>query len=99
MTRRWLLILIVGAAIAWGGGCGKSDPIDGTYHDGTGLMAFKFHSGHCDVTVAGRTITYTSEKSGNTVTIRPEVGRNPMVFTIQADGSMVEQGTGNKIAR
>jgi hypothetical protein len=95
---RLILAILVGCLLP-ANGCGKKNPIDGTYHDSSGLMTFNFHSGDCDVTVAGITRHYTYAISGSTVTITPEKGRNGMTFQIQSNGSLRENSTGDALVK
>ncbi|HEY7090282.1 MAG TPA: hypothetical protein VH518_19450 [Tepidisphaeraceae bacterium] len=94
-----MFALVVGGLLLLGGGCGKKNPIDGTYHDSSGLMTFDFDRGECDVTVTGIMREYTYVVSGNTVTVKPRKGVNAMVFKIQPDGSLLNTETGNTLTK
>src|SRR5262245_62063274 len=96
---RWVLLIGIVGAATQAGGCGKKNPIDGTYQDSSGIMKFDFHSGNCDVTIPGVTREYTYAVSGNMVTIKPKKGINGMTFKIQPDGSLVDTATGNTLTK
>ena len=99
--RPILLALLTGLlALGGEGGCGKKSAIDGIWHDATGLITFTLYdAAKCDMTVAGRTVSYTYQITGNTVKLTPVAGRNVMTWTIQSDGTLHSQDTGGTITR
>jgi len=84
------------------GGCGSQskNAINGKYVDAkSGLLTFDFHSGSCDFTFAGLTKECTYEVAGNKITLRRADGGVEMTLTRNSDGSLVDNGSGNKLIR
>jgi hypothetical protein len=64
------------------------------------LLTLEFDSGYCDINYAGMTKHCNYEISGNTITIRrTNDGATELTLTRQADGSLVDIGSGNRLVR
>ena len=92
-------ILVLCASLFLVGGCGKKNPVDGTYHDSSGMMTFELYSGKVDVTVAGMTRHGTYQVSGNSVTLRWDNGRVIIQAVRNPDGSLVDSSMGQRLTR
>jgi hypothetical protein len=80
-------------------GCGKSNPVDGSYIMGGGMMTMRLHGGKADITAAGMTRDAEYQVSGNTITVRWANGHPFSTFTINSDGSLTGSNGGDRWTR
>jgi hypothetical protein len=89
--RRFVaIVLLFAVACLTTAGCGKSNPVDGTYRDSSGMMTLYLHSGKADITAAGLTREAEYQIAGNTITVRWPNGHMFSTFTVNTDGSLTD---------
>jgi hypothetical protein len=96
------VVTVVIGCLWFAAGCGRGkNPIDGQYQDAkSSLLTLEFDSGSCDISYAEMIKHCTYEISGNTITIRrTNDGATELTLTRQADGSLVDNGSGNRLVR
>jgi hypothetical protein len=94
--------LVISACLFSAGGCGGGgkNPIDGKYVDAkSGLLSFHFHSGSCEMIFMGFTREFTYEVAGNKITLRRWTGAVETTLTRNADGSLIDDRSGNKLIK
>lgn len=90
LFRRVFIVLLLGCAMIYVSGCGKS--VSGVYADDTGTFTVEFKSGgKATVTVLGSPQDGDYTVDGKTVTVK--VNGDAKVFTINGDGSLSGPGT------
>jgi hypothetical protein len=90
LLRRVCIVLLLGSAMMYIGGCGKS--VSGVYADDTGALSIEFKSGgKATVTVLGSPMDGDYTVDGKTVTVK--VSGDTKVLTINDDGSLAGPGT------
>jgi len=91
-----LAMFVIPIALLTLGGCGKSNPVDGSYTMGGGIMTIRLHAGKADVIAAGTTRAAEYQVSGNTITVRWANGHPFSTFTINSDGSLTDNTGGDR---
>jgi hypothetical protein len=87
--RRVFMVVVLGCALVYVAGCGKS--VSGKYADDAGAFAVEFKSdGKATVTIGGTSLDATYTVNGKNVSVN--AGGDTKTFTLNDDGSLAGPG-------